>query len=380
MKTHYFTKIDQVPQLDESEKTMLDAVSDEFAFRANDYYLGLIDWDDPDDPIRRIVIPSMDELEGWGELDPSGEAKYTCLPGLEHKYVNTALLLVTDVCGAFCRFCFRKRLFMNGNDEIARDVTAGLEYIQEHQEITNVLVTGGDPLIMSTKKLESIIRRLRKIDHVQIIRIGSKMPAFNPRRILDDPALRRMIERYSTPKKRIYVMAHFNHPRELTPLAMEGLSALLKAGAIVVNQTPLIAGINDEPETLALLFKKLSYLGVPPYYVFICRPTLGNATYQVSVENAWEIFAKAQELCSGLAKRARLVMSHATGKIEVVGMGEQFLYLRYHQAADPADSGRFMVVRRDPAAVWFDDYYEQVNVFDDEDTLWMSEGASWQHG
>ena len=234
-------------------------------------------------------------MEEWGRLDASYEQMYTPVPGVEHKYKDTALLLVNDVCGAYCRYCFRKRLFMDGNDEVVRDVSGGLDYIRAHSEISNVLLTGGDPLIMSTSKLEPIIRQLREIPHVQIIRIGSKMPAFNPFRIINDPSLLKMIETYSTAEKRIYVMAHFNHPRELTDEAEQGLHLLLRSGAIVVNQSPLIRGINDDSGTLANLFARLSFIGVPPYYIFQCRPTEGNKSYSVPIEEAYEIFSRCAE-------------------------------------------------------------------------------------
>jgi len=357
-KPKYITRLEQVPQLNDQERYELQEVVEKFEFRSNDYYQALIDWDDPHDPIRRIVIPSQEELMAWGRLDASDEETYTKVPGLEHKYEFTALLLVNDVCGAYCRFCFRKRLFMDENDEVVRDVSEGIQYIREHPEINNVLLTGGDPMIMSTAKLENIIRPLREIEHVQIIRIGSKMPVFNPYRVINDPSLLEMFERYSLPDRNIYIMAHFNHPRELTKAAIEAMNLLRKAGAVTVNQTPLIKGINEDPDVLAELFNKLSYAGIPPYYLFICRPTLGNKTYAVPIEEAFEIFEKARMQCSGLAKRARLVMSHSTGKIEVIGKTDTQVYMRYHRAANPQEKARFMIFERNPNAYWFDDYDE----------------------
>ncbi len=357
-KPKYITKLDQVPQLGEGEKTRLQPVTDKFVFRTNDYYQGLIDWTDPDDPIRALVIPMESELEEWGRLDASYEQMYTPVPGVEHKYQDTALLLVNDVCGAYCRYCFRKRLFMDDNDEVVRDVSGGLDYIRAHSEISNVLLTGGDPLIMSTSKLEPIIRQLREIPHVQIIRIGSKMPAFNPFRIINDPALLKMIETYSTAAKRIYVMAHFNHPRELTAEAEQGIDLLLRAGAIVVNQSPLIRGINDDSGTLANLFARLSFMGIPPYYIFQCRPTEGNKSYSVPIEEAYEIFVDAQSRVSGLARRARFAMSHRTGKIEVAALTGEHIVFRYHRAAAEENAGRVMIFDRNPRAHWLDDYPE----------------------
>ncbi len=359
----YLTKLEQIPQLSQSEINRLEEVNEKFIFRTNDYYQSLIDWDDPEDPIRRIVMPDVQELDDWGKLDASDEESYTVAKGVEHKYDSTALLLVNEVCAAYCRFCFRKRLFMDENEEVTKDVSEGLEYIRTHKEINNVLLTGGDPLIMSTSKLEPIIQKVREVDHVNIIRIGTKIPAFNPMRIYNDPSLEAMFRRYSTPEKRIYVMAHFNHPRELTPEAVRGLSFLLNAGAIVVNQTPMIAGVNDDPDVLAEMFNKLSYIGVPPYYVFQCRPTLGNRIYVTPLEEAFEIFETARTRCSGLAKRARFVMSHATGKIEVVGLTEKYIYFKYLRAADEDTDAKFMVFKRNPDAYWFDDYKELVDEY-----------------
>ncbi len=359
----YLTKLEQIPQLSQSEINRLEEVNEKFVFRTNDYYQSLIDWDDPEDPIRRIVMPDVQELDDWGKLDASDEESYTVAKGVEHKYDSTALLLVNEVCAAYCRFCFRKRLFMDENEEVTKDVSEGLEYIRTHKEINNVLLTGGDPLIMSTSKLEPIIQKVREVDHVNIIRIGTKIPAFNPMRIYNDPSLEAMFRRYSTPEKRIYVMAHFNHPRELTPEAVRGLSFLLNAGAIVVNQTPMIAGVNDDPDVLAEMFNKLSYIGVPPYYVFQCRPTLGNRIYVTPLEEAFEIFETARTRCSGLAKRARFVMSHTTGKIEVVGLTEKYIYFKYLRAADEDTDAKFMVFKRNPDAYWFDDYKELVDEY-----------------
>ena len=357
-KIKYLTKLEQIPQLTEKEREEMQKVNDRFVFRTNDYYQSLIDWNDPNDPIKRIIMPDVEELNEWGQLDASNEEKYTKVHGLEHKYTSTALLLVNEVCAAYCRFCFRKRLFMNENDEVTKDISEGLEYIKNNKEINNVLLTGGDPLILSTSKLEPIIQKLREIEHVKIIRIGTKVPAFNPFRILNDGSLLEMFRKYSTNEKKIYVMAHFNHPRELTDKAVEGLNALMNAGVSLVNQTPLVKGVNDDPDVLADLFSKLSFIGVPPYYVFLCRPTLGNETYSVPIEKGYEIFEKARIRCSGLAKRARLVMSHESGKIEVIGMTEDQVFFKYARAASSEDNARFLAFYRNPNAVWFDDYKE----------------------
>ena len=358
IKIRYVTKIERLEQLSERERAELKEVTDRFPFRSNDYYLSLIDWDDPDDPIRRIIIPHIQELDEWGRLDPSDEETYTIIPGLEHKYNSTVLLLVSNVCDGICRYCFRKRVFIKPQSEYLRDLPAALQYIGQHCEVSNVLLTGGDPLVLTTSKLENIIRQLREIDHVQIIRIGTKIPAFNPYRIIDDPALLEVIERYSTEQKKIYVMTHFVHPRELTDLAVKAVHLLQKTGAKVANQMPLIRGINDNPDVLAELFAKLSFIGAVPYYVFQCRPALGNKDYTVPIEQGYEIIEQAKALVSGLAKRARFVMSHSNGKIEIVGRTEDMVCFKYHRAARDEDSGCFMAFKSNPNAYWLDDYDE----------------------
>lgn len=364
IRPRYITRLEQVSSLSAAEREELKPVSEKFTFRTNEYYQSLIDWDDPNDPIRRIVMPHVQELDEFGELDASDESSYTALRGLEHKYADTALLLVNNVCGAYCRFCFRKRLFTDGNSETTNDVTDAIAYIAKHPEINNVLLSGGDPLIMSTGKLEKIVGALRQIDHVRIIRIGSKMVAFDPFRVLNDPSLLEMFEKYSLPGRKIFVMNHFNHPRELTEPALQALRLLQKAGAITVNQTPLIRGVNDNAKVVAELFSLLSYNGVVPYYLFLCRPTLGNEPYVVPVEKALEIFEEARRHLAGLAKQARLCMSHKTGKIEVVGkMGDQIVF-RYHRAPDPRDCGRLMIFEGDPKAGWLDDYLKPDPVLD----------------
>ena len=354
-KVRYFRRVDDMPDIPQSVRDELREVEKRYVFRVNDYYLELIDWDDSRDPIKQLIIPRMEELKDWGELDASNEAAVTVAKGVQHKYHDTVLLLCNEVCGAYCRYCFRKRLFMNENDEVSLDISSGVEYIARHSEVTNVLLTGGDPLLMSTRRLTEIFRALRAIPHVKIIRLGTKMPAFNPWRVLDDPRLLELIAENSTPDRRIYVMTHFDHPRELTPAAVAGIAALKKVGAETVNQCPMIKGVNDNVESLTTLFAQLSFIGCSQYYVFQGRPTKGNDPYKIPIVRAYNLFSKAVKSVSGLAKRARFVMSHATGKIEVVGVDQAHIYMRYHHAKSSADEGRFLVFKRDDTAFWFDE-------------------------
>lgn len=357
MKTRYIRSVAHIPQLSKDEREEISEVEKWFSFTATEYYLTLIDWSDPFDPIRRLIIPDPGEIEmDEGDLDPSGESTYTVAPGLQHKYARTGLLLVSDRCGGLCRYCFRKRLFVAGSEEVFPDVTAGIAYVRKHPEVTNVLLSGGDPLMLPTETLRRIITDIRTIDHVRIIRIGSKMPAYNPMRISEDQGLLNLLREYSLPDRRIYVMSQFTHPREITPQAEEAITALLSAGVMILNQTPILRGINDSGEVLAELFRKLSFIGVSPYYVFQCRPTHGNHIYSVPLEESYRIFEEARSMVSGIAKRARFVMSHATGKIEIVACTGEYVVMKYHQAADPEEMGKVIVCRRNPSAYWFDDY------------------------
>lgn len=362
-KPKYITSLNAIEGLAEPERAGLAQVTDKYKFRANEYYLSLIDWDDPDDPIRNLIIPNMHELDEWGRLDPSNECAYTVMPGLEHKYDSTVLFLISSVCGGICRYCFRKRVFINKNEEILTDLPAAIRYVEKHKEITNVLLTGGDPLMLSTAKLREIITAFQKIEHVRIIRIGTKVPAFNPYRILEDSELLDLFESTRNTNTQLYLPVHFNHVRELTDVAVEAVNALRKTGAELANQTPLIRGVNDNPQAMADLFQTLSFIGVPPYYVFQCRPASGNKGYAVPIEEGYQIIEQANSIVSGLAKRSRFTMSHTTGKIEVVGLTASHIYFRYHRTADNADSGKFLIYERNPEAYWLDDYKNPVETF-----------------
>ncbi|WP_028548949.1 KamA family radical SAM protein [Paenibacillus sp. UNC451MF] len=350
----YITDINKIQEIPEQDRIKLQQITDKFVFRVNDYYLKLIDWNDPNDPIKKLVIPNEGELSEYGRWDASDEDTNYVVPGCQHKYKTTALLIVSEVCGAYCRYCFRKRLFRNDVKEAMSDVNPGLEYIAEHSEINNVLLTGGDSLILATSKLASILERLRAIEHVKIIRLGSKIPVFNPMRIYEDEQLLETIRKYSTADKRIYVMAHINHPREITEEAKRGFEALHQAGAIVVNQTPILRGINDHPAVLAELLDKLSWAGVTPYYFFINRPVAGNRDFVLPLSEVYRIVEQAKARTSGLGKRIRLSMSHTSGKIEILAIENGKAYLKYHQSRED-QYGKFMIMDCPKDAAWFDD-------------------------
>ena len=285
-RVRYHTPLDQIEGLTDADRESLAPVADRYAFRLNDYYGGPIDWSDPRDPIRQLVVCRTEELDEYGELDARDEAANTVSRGVQHMFVDTALLLCNELCGAYCRYCFRKRLFMNDNDDATNDVSDGLAYIRKHPEISKLLLTGGDPLLMSTRRLPEIIEALRAIPHVRIIRIGSKMPAFDPWRLSRDAELQALMREHSRPERRIYLMAHFDHPRELTPEPLPGRAGWQESGVTCVNQCPLIRGINDDPDVLGDMWSRLSYAGCSSCYLFQGRSTEGNAPYEVPSSRA----------------------------------------------------------------------------------------------
>ena len=351
----YITDIKKIEAIPEEKRNILSKITDKFVFRINDYYLSLINWDDPEDPIYKLIIPREKELDEYGRWDASDEHLNYVAPGCQHKYGTTALLLVSEVCGAYCRFCFRKRLFRNDIKETSMDVKPGVEYIKNNPQINNVLLTGGDSLILATRKIKQILEMLRQIPHVKIIRFGSKLPAFNPMRIYEDDELLETLATYSRPDAKIYVMAHFNHPRELTPEAYKGIKALQSANVIIVNQTPILRGINSDPNVFGELLDKLSWAGVTPYYVFQNRPVAGNADFVLPFKDAYNVIEAAKAKTSGLGKRLKYVMSHTSGKIEILAVRDGKIYLKYHQARHPDYYGHFDELECPDDAAWFDD-------------------------
>ena len=358
------TRVKDLPayiSLEEEELVQLEEVVTRHPMSITRYYLSLMDSDDRQDPLRRMAVPSLEELDSSGSYDTSGELENVKVLGLQHKYSQTALVLATNQCPVYCRFCFRKRLVGLPSREVARRFDRVVEYVRSHPHITNVLVSGGDPLILSTPLLEGFLLDLARIDHLRYVRIGTRTPATFPTRILQDPSLVEAFRRFLDLGKRLYVVTHFNHPRELTPEARKAVNLLLEAGLVVNNQAVLLRGVNDSPHTLAQLMTGLVEAGVVPYYLFQCRPVKRvKGAFQVELEEGYWIVEEAKRYLDGLAKRFRYVMSHRTGKVEIVGIQGNYIYLKYHQAADPFNSGLFFRRRLKPGAGWLDDLADPV--------------------
>ncbi|NCB51858.1 MAG: KamA family radical SAM protein [Clostridia bacterium] len=319
------------------------------------YYLSLADLSDPDDPIRKMCIPSFDEFNPDGSPDTSGEASNTVLKGLQHKYKSTALMLSTNRCAMYCRHCFRKRLVGLSEDELSKRVDEAVKYLKEHKEVSNLLISGGDAFMNSNKIIERYLHDLTEIDHLDFIRFGSRIPVTLPERIYGDKEFLDLFEHYAD-KKAIYLVTQFNHPRELTEDAAKAIRAMLDRGVAVKNQTVLLRGVNDDPETLSSLLKGLTRYGIAPYYVFQCRPVSGvKDRFQVPLLKSCEIVDAAKSKQNGLGKCLRFAMSHPLGKIEILGLlpnGE--MVFKFHQNKNPEDNARIFTRRISPTDTWLD--------------------------
>lgn len=339
-----------------NEEKQLEKVVQVHPMRVSPYYMSLINWSDPQDPIRRMAVPSVDELNLNGFYDTSGEADNTKMPGLQHKYSETALILTTNRCAMYCRYCFRKRLVGLKSDEILKLFEDAAEYIAKHEEINNVLLSGGDPLALKNELIERFLKVLTKIETLDFIRIGSRVPVTLPRR-LSDKKLLGIFKKYSKSNKRLYVVTHFNHPREITPQSIRAINNLINAGVLVSNQTVLLKGVNDNPETLSSLMNGLVRIGVMPYYVFQCRPVKRvQHHFQVPICEGVRIVEQAKANCNGHSKRFKYIMSHKTGKIEILGIMKDHIYFKYHEAKNREKLGVMFKRRVDESAGWLDDF------------------------
>jgi lysine 2,3-aminomutase len=324
--------------------------------RISPYYISLIDWNNPADPIRKMAVPSVEELSLEGFYDTSGENQNMIFPGLQHKYSETALILVTNQCAMYCRHCFRKRLVGLPNAEILQRLEEAREYIAKHKEIKNVLISGGDPLVLRNEVIKNLFEVLDRIKHVSYIRIGSRVPVTLPAR-LSDKKLLAILKRYVRSDKRLYVTTQFNHPREITSQSIRAVGNLLDANVLVNNQTVLLRGVNDDPNTLATLMNRLVGIGVAPYYVFQCRPVKRVQNhFQVPICEGIRIIEGAKASCDGLSKRFKYIMSHVTGKIEILGTMKGELYFKYHEAKDRENLGAMFKCQIDSEAGWLDDF------------------------
>ena len=261
------------------------------------YYLSLIDLDDPFDPIRRQAVPTAHELEAapYEAADPLHEDTDSPVKGLTHRYPDRVLFLVTDQCSMYCRHCTRRRFAGQTDCAVPMEqIKKCIEYIRAHEEVRDVLLSGGDALMLGDGLLEQIIAELRAIEHVEIIRIGSRTPVVCPQRIT--PELCSMLKKYHP----IWLNTHFNHPSEITPEAAAACARLADAGIPLGNQTVLLAGVNDCVHVMKKLVNELAYIRVRPYYIYACDPSLGLSHFRTPVSKGIEIMEGLRGHTSGL--------------------------------------------------------------------------------
>jgi lysine 2,3-aminomutase len=272
----------------------INAVRQVYPMRIPRYYYNLIQG--RNDPIWKQSVPSIAELmDEDAPEDPLHEDEDSPVPRLTHRYPDRVLFLISDRCPMYCRFCTRKRMVGRASDITEKTIALGLEYIRNHTEIRDVLLSGGDPLMVSDQKLEHIISNLRAIPHIEVIRIGTKVPCVLPSRITDE--LCNMLKKYHP----IYLNTHFNHPREVTPEAKAACERLANAGIPVGCQTVLMKGVNDDPEIIKDLMHRLLLMRVRPYYLYQADLTRGTNHFRTRVEVGLQIIQALRGYTTGFA-------------------------------------------------------------------------------
>jgi lysine 2,3-aminomutase len=281
------------------------------------YYMSLVDPEDASQPLRRTVIPTLDEFNrvAGEEDDPLGEDSTSPVPGLVHRYPDRVLLLVTNFCSVYCRYCTRARLVGASGERALKktDIDRAIEYIENTPAVRDVLISGGDPLSLDDERLEYILSRLRSIKHLEFIRIGTKQPVVQPMRVT--PALTRMLRKYHP----LWMSLHFTLPAEITPEVAEACGRLADAGIPLGSQTVLLKGVNDEVTTLKQLFHRLLQIRVRPYYLYQCDPISGSSHFRTTVDEGLEIMRGLRGHTTGYAVPSYVVDAPGGGgKIALV--------------------------------------------------------------
>ncbi len=293
------TGLERIFALSDEERRAVQALGGYLPVGITPYYASLMGRDDPNDPIRRTMIPLPGEFHiGPGEADdPLAEDAFMPVPGLVHRYPDRVLFLVTNFCATYCRYCTRARMVgQTGEHHFnPKQYEKAIAYIKAHAEIRDVLLSGGDPLTMSDDRIEWILSRLHAIPHVEFLRVGSKIPAVLPQRIT--PALCKMLRRYHP----LWMSIHFMHPAELTPEVAEGCGRLADAGIPIGAQIVLIRGVNDDVETMRRLVLGLLRIRVRPYYIYQCDPISGSAHLRTPIEKGLQIIAGLRGFITGYA-------------------------------------------------------------------------------
>jgi lysine 2,3-aminomutase len=291
-------QLERFMTLTADEKAGCAHASEKLALAITPYFFNLIDRNDPNCPIRKQVIPRSGEMliSAEEQLDSLGEDSHSPVPGLVHRYPDRVLFLVTDRCAAYCRYCTRSRLVSNAQHyDFHPQYEQALRYIEAHTEVRDVLLSGGDPLLLSDKKLEHLLSRLRAIPHVEFIRIGSRIPVFLPQRIT--PELCEIFKKYGP----IWMSIHVNHPKECTAELRGACERLSFAGVPLGNQSVLLKGVNDDAEVMKALIHRLLRMRVRPYYLYQMDLITGGSHFKVDVRKGIEIIRALRGHTTGYA-------------------------------------------------------------------------------
>ncbi len=358
------SSLQQYLPLSAVEKESLSAVEARHPMNVPRYYLEQIDPNDPDDPIRKLAIPSADELILAGDMgettgDPYGDDKHDKGNGILHKYPYTALVVATEYCSMYCRHCFRKRMVGLPNDQTVKNFRRAAAYIAEHKEIKNVVISGGDPLLLPTEVLAELLEPLRSLDHLNYVRIGSRAPVVYPMRFWEDELIELLAD--FNCDKSLYVPTHFNHANELTPEAALAVLRLRSAGVIVNNQAVLLRGVNDSVEALTGLMDGLLRIGVNPYYLYQCMPVERvRHQFQVPLKQGVDLVDEARRRLDGYGKRFKFIIGHDIGKLEICGRsGDKLILKQLHARPGHQDeSSRLLIRQLNESGGWLDDLPE----------------------
>lgn len=307
--------LERVLRLSEDERAALSPYAGRLPIGITPYYASLIDPDCPTQPLRRTVVPTTAEflIAVWESIDPLCEDINSPVPGLVHRYPDRVLFLATDFCPVYCRYCTRSRLVGKSAGELQnRRWLRAIDYIGATPAVRDVLISGGDPLTLSDDRLDWLLSRLRQIPHVELLRIGTKVPAVLPQRIT--PVLVRLLRQYQP----LWISAHFIHPDELTDEVGAACAMLADAGIPLGSQTVLLAGVNDDLPTLKKLFQGLLQIRVRPYYLYQCDPVAGTSHFRVSLSRGLELMSSLHGWTTGYAVPTFVVDAPGCGKIPLL--------------------------------------------------------------
>ncbi len=347
-----------------AEEADLRQVVDAYPMNIPRYYLDLIDPTDADDPIRKLAVPTTEELIVAGAMgettpDPYGDDKHDKGNGILHKYAYTALVVATEYCSMYCRHCFRKRMVGLPNNQTVENFRNAATYIAAHPEISNVVISGGDPLLLPTEVIRQMLDALKEIPHLNFVRIGSRAPVVYPMRFADKELLDVLAD--FNRSKTLQVPTHFNHPNEITPETAEAVKRLCEAGITVNNQAVLLRGVNDAEETLVALMNGLMSIGVNPYYLYQCMPVARvRHHFQVPLKEGIDLVDAARRRMDGYAKRFKFIMGHDIGKLEICGRSGNTMVLKQIHARQeaPEEASRLLAYTLTETGGWLDDFDE----------------------